>query len=318
MPQPHFVVRMFCLCTLVAVWGAACGQDYPAKPIRMFATEAVGGTDFVARLLAQGLTESLGHQVIVDNRGNLAAPLAAKSPPDGYTLALLGPPMWISPLLQTVQYDPVKDFSPVIWAASSVNVLVVHPSLPVNSVRELIAFAKARPGQLNYASSMTGASNHLAAELFKYMAGVNFLRIPYKGASQALIDVVGGAMDLSFPSAPAAAPFIKSRKLRALGVTSAQPYAVLPDLPTIAATGVPGYESVAMFGVFVQAGTPAAIINRLNQELVRIVNRADVQERFRGAGMDANGSSAAQLTAAIATEVARAAKMIKSAGIRAD
>jgi tripartite-type tricarboxylate transporter receptor subunit TctC len=284
----------------------------------MLATEAGGGTDFVARLIAQGLTESMGQQVIVDNRGNLAAQMAAKAPPDGYTLALLGPPMWISPLLQNVPYDAVKDFSPIVQAASSANVLIVHPSLAANSVKELIALARAKPGELNYASSMTGASNHLAAELFKFLAGVNIVRIPYKGAAQALTDVVGGAVHMSFPSAAAASPHIKSRRLKALAVTSAKPSALLPELPAISAAGVPGYESVAMFGNFAPAGTSAAIINRLNQEIVRYLNRPEIKERFGSAGVETVGSTPAQFAAAIASEIASTGKMIKSTGMRAD
>jgi len=284
----------------------------------MLATEAGGGTDFVARLIAQGLTESLGHQVIVDNRGNQAAQIAAKAPPDGYTLALQGPPMWVSPLLQKVQYDPIKDFAPITLAATSANVLIVHPSLPANSVKELIAYAKARPGELNYASSMTGASNHLAAELFNYMAGVNIVRIPYKGAAQALTDVVSGAVQMSFPSAAAATPHIKSGRLRALAVTSAKPSALLPGLTTISAAGVPGYQSVAMFGVLAPAGTPVAIINRLNQNVVRFLNRPDIKEKFGNAGNETVGSTPAQFAAAIASDMTNISKMIDATGMRAD
>jgi tripartite-type tricarboxylate transporter receptor subunit TctC len=197
-------------------------------------------------------------------------------------------------------------------------VLIVHPSLPVNSVRELIAIAKARPGELDYSSSMTGASNHLAAELFNFMTGVKIVRIPYKGAAQALTGVVSGAVHLSFPSAAAAAPNIRSRRLRALAVTSATPSVVLPDLPTIAAAGVPGYEAVAMYGAFAPAGTPAAIINRLNQEITRFLGRADIKERFRSSGVETVSGSPAQFAAAIAAEVASTGKMIKSTGMRAD
>lgn len=316
--QPYFVVRIFCACIMVAASSMVCSRDYPTRPIRMLATEAGGGTDFVARLVAQGLTDSLHHQVIVDNRGNLAAQIAAKAPPDGYTLALLGPPMWVSPLLQKVPYDPVKDFSPITLAARSPNVFIVHPSVPANSVKELIAYAKARLGELNYASSMTGASNHLAAELFKFMAGVNIVRISYKGAAQALTDVVSGAVHMSFPSSAAAAPHIKSGRLRALAVTSAAPSAVLPGLPTMSAAGVPGYESVAMFGVFAPAGTPAPIINRLNQDAVRFLSRSDIKEKFASGGNETVGSTPAQLAAAISSEVTSISKMIKATGMRAD
>jgi tripartite-type tricarboxylate transporter receptor subunit TctC len=226
--------------------------------------------------------------------------------------------MWVSPLLQKVAYDPIRDFSPITLAASSANVLIVHPSLPANSVKELIAFAKARPGEINYASSMTGASNHLAAELFKYMAGVNIVRIPYKGAAQALTDVVSGAVQMSFPSAAAATPHIKSGRLRALAVTSAQPSALLPGLTTVSAAGVAGYESVAMFGVLAPAGTTMAIINRLNQDVVRFLSRPDVKEKFGNGGNETVGSTPTQFAAAIASEVANISKMIKATGMRAD
>ena len=318
MVQRHSASRMFCITMAVMFWNVAHAQDYPTRPIRMLATEAGGGTDFVARLIAQGLTESLRHQVIVDNRGNQAAQIAARAPPDGYTLALLGPPMWVSPLLQQVQYDPIKDFAPVTLAASSANVLVVHPSLPVSSVKELIAYAKARPGALNYASSMIGASNHLAAELFKFMAGVDIVRISYKGAAQALTDVIGGAVHLSFPSAAAARPHVNSSRLRALAVTSAAPSVLLPGLPTMAASGVPGYESVAMFGVLAPAHTPTAIIARLNQEIVRYLRRADIKKKFNDGGNEVVGSTPAQLATAIASDMANIGKMIKATGMRAD
>ena len=318
MVQRHSASRMFCITMAVMFWNVAHAQDYPTRPIRMLATEAGGGTDFVARLIAQGLTESLRHQVIVDNRGNQAAQIAARAPPDGYTLALLGPPMWVSPLLQQVQYDPIKDFAPVTLAASSANVLVVHPSLPVSSVKELIAYAKAKPGGLNYASSLIGSSNHLAAELFKFMAGVDIVRISYKGAAQALTDVIGGAVHLSFPSAAAARPHVNSSRLRALAVTSAAPYALLPGLPTMAASGVPGYESVVIFGVLAPTHTPTAIIARLNQEIVRYLRRADIKKKFNDGGNEVVGSTPAQLATAIASDMANIGKMIKATGMRAD
>ena len=302
----------------VLFWSVAHAEDYPSRPIRMLATEAGGGIDFVARLIAQGLTESLRHQVIVDNRGNQAAQIAANAPPDGYTLALLGPPMWVWPLLQQAQYDPVRDFAPVALVASSANVLVVHPSLPVNSVRELIAYARARPGSLNYASSLIGSSNHLAAELFKFMAGVDIVRISYKGAAQALTDLIGGAVQLSFPSAAAARPHINSSRLRALAVTGAAPSALLPGLPTMAASGVPGYESVAMFGVLAPARTPAAIIARLNQDIVRYLKRTDIKEKFADGGNEAVGSTPARFAAAIASDMANIGRLIKATGMHAD
>jgi tripartite-type tricarboxylate transporter receptor subunit TctC len=296
----------------------AHAQEYPTRPIRMLATEAGGGTDFVARLIAQGLTESLHRQVIVDNRGNQAAQIAAKAPGDGYTLALLGPPLWVSPLLQPVQYDPINDFSPITLATTSANVLIVHPSLPASSVKELITYAKSKPGELNYGSSMTGSSNQLAAELFKFMAGVDIVRVPYKGAAQALTDVIGGAVQLAFPSAAAAVPHIKSGRLRGLAVTSAAPSAFLPGLTTVSAAGVPGYESVAMFGLLAPGRTPAAVITRLNQDTVRFLARPAIKEKFGAGGNETVGGTPAQFAAAMASDVANLSKMIKATGMRAD
>ena len=267
----RLIARIFSVGLMVLGATGSLGQDFPIKPIRIVTLEPGGGTDFSARIIAQGLSGNLGYPVIVDNRGGangvIAAQIVAKASPDGYTLLLNGSPVWLLPFLQdNVPYDPIKDFSPVGLVTSAPNVLVVHPSSAVNSVKELIALAKAKPGTLNYGSAATGGSPHLAAELFKALAGVNIVRIPYKGAGLALNDVIGGRVQMMFPTAATVAPYLKSEKLKVLAVTTGQPSALFPGLPTVATT-VPGYESASTVGVFAPAGTPAALVNRLNQEI---------------------------------------------------
>ena len=297
--------------------GAALGQVYPIKPIRIVTAEPGGGLDFAGRLIAQGLTSNLGQQVIVDNRGPIAAEIVAKSLPDGYTLLFYGSPIWLAPFLRDrVTYDPVRDFAPITLAVSLPNVLVLHPSIPVSNLKELIALAKAKPGELNYSSGPAGSSNHLAVELFKSMAGVNVVRIPYKGAGPALNALIGGQVQLMFPNAGAVGPHVKSGRLRALAVTSAQPSAIAPELPTMAASGLPGYESVSPLGIFASAKTPTAIIDRLNHEIVRVLATAAVKEKFFNMGIETVGSSPGQFAAVVKADMATWGKVIKDAGIR--
>ena len=258
MRVPDSIAALLSTAMLVVGAGTASGQNYPSKPIRMLAPEAGGGADFVARVIARELTANLGQQVVVENRGGaggiIAGEIVAKAPPDGYTLLFHGPAIWLLPFLRNhVPYDPVRDFSPITMAVTTPNILVVHPSLPVSSVRELIALAKARPGQINDAGANTASSVHLAAELFKAMAGVKIVRVPFKGVGPSLNALIAGQVQIMFPSAGAVAPHVKSGRLRALAVTSAQPTALAPGLPTVAASGVPGYESIAMFGIFAPA-----------------------------------------------------------------
>ena len=295
--------------------GAARAQDFPSKPIR-FVTAAPGGSsDFTARLIAQGLTESLHQQVIVDNRGNIDGELVAKAPPDGYTLLIDGASVWIAPLVQKTPYDPVRDFVPVTLAVSAPNVIVVHPSLPVRSVRELIAFARGKPRELNYSSGGIGAASHLPAELFKSMAGVAIVNINYKGTGPALNALIAGEVQLMFANPAIATPHIKSERVRALAVTSLQPSPLMPDLPTVAATGLPGFESVVIQGVLAPAKTPAAIVNRLSREIVKVLNRPDVKERHFNTGVETVGSTPEELAARIKSEMAKWGKVIRDAGI---
>ena len=299
----------------------AVGQSYPNKPIRMLTSQSGGGVDLLARLIGPGISRSLGQRVVIDNRGGgggiIAAEIVAKARPDGYTLLCWGPAIWLSPLLQNdVPYDPVKDFSPIIAAVSTPNIVVVHPSLPVKSVKELIALAKARPKQLNYGSGGNGASTHLAGELFKVMAGVNIVRINYRGVGPALTDLIAGQVQVMFPTAGAAVPHIKTGRVRALAVTSARPSALAPGLPTVAASGVPGYESVAIFGIFAPAGTPRALINLLNQEAAKALSDPDVKKRLFNAGEEIVGGSPEEFAAFVKSDMAKWGKLINDANIK--
>ncbi|MPZ45589.1 MAG: tripartite tricarboxylate transporter substrate binding protein [Betaproteobacteria bacterium] len=285
----------------------------------MVTSQAGGGNDVQARAIARGLTEALGQQVIVDNRASGVIPgeIVAKATPNGYTLLFYNNALWTGPLLQKTPYDPVRDFAPVTTATVAPNILVVSNGLAVNSVQQLIALAKAKPGALNYASSGLGASNHLAAELFKYMAGVDIVRIGYKGASAGLNDVMAGQVQVMFPTAGSVIPLIKLERVKPLAVTSLERSRVAPDLPTIAESGLPGYESLAIYGVFAPAGTPKPIIERLNNEIVRVLASPDVKKLFFKLGMETVGGSPAQLAEKVRDEMNRLGKVIKAAGIKA-
>ena len=318
MLTPRFPAWLFPVGVMVLAAGGASGQSYPYKPIRIITSEPGSGTDLMARLIAQRLTDSFGRQVIVDNRGGtLAREVVLRAPPDGYTLLLSGTSLWLSPFMREhASYDPVRDFLPITLAASSPNVLTVHPSLPVESVRDLVALARSRPGELNYGSGSTGAPTHLAAELFKAMAGVDIVRIAYKGTGPAINALLGGQVQLMFVSTTSVAPHIKSGKLKALAVSAAQPSALAPGLPTMTATGLPGYEATSLFGMFAPAHTPAAIIGLLNRKIVQVLNRTEVRERLFNSGVEPVGSSPAELAATMKSEMAKWGKLIKSAGIR--
>jgi len=299
--------------------GGASGQAYPTRPIRIVTADPGGANDFLSRLIGQGMSESLGQQVIVDNRASaLVAPLVAKSTPDGYTLLVATGIVWIVPLLQATQYDPVKDLVPITLAVSLPSILVVHPSVAVASVKELIALAKARPGELNYGSGANGSATHLAAELFKAMAGINVVRVPYKAAGPAVNGLIGGQVQMMVATASSVAPHIKSGRLKALAVTSARPSEMVPDLPTVSASGVPGYEAATLIGVFAPAKTPAAIIGRLHQEIVKALNRPDIKAKLHNGGMEIVGSTPTQSTTMIAADMATMGKVIRDTGIRAE
>ena len=314
------IVWMLPVGTMVFGASVVSGQNYPTKSVRILTNPVGGGNDFSARLIAQELASVLGQPVIVDNRpaGVIQGEIVSKAAPDGYTLLLAGANFWVGTLLQKTPYDPVKDFAPITLTTSSPNILVVHPSVAATSVKELIALAKAKPGTLNYASTSAGSSSHFAGELLKSMAGINMVRVPYKGGGPAIVALMGGEVQVAFPTIGAATPNLKSGKLRALAVTSAQRSALVPDLPTIAASGVPGYDLDSADAVFAPVKTPAAIINRLSQEIVRIVNKPEVKEKYLNTGSDVVGSTPQQLSAKMKAELAALGRVVKEAGIRVE
>ena len=299
---------------------AVAADAWPNRPVRIVTSEPGGGSDFTARVVAQGLTQSLGQQVIVDNRAGTvtAAQIMTRAGGDGYTLLSYNNSLWTLPLLQPMFYDVLRDFIPVTLATRSPNILVTHPSVPVASVRELVAYAKTNPGALNYASGTVGSTNHLAAELFKALAGVNISRIGYKGSGFAVNDLIGGQVQLMFATSGSIAPHVKSGRLHALAVTSAQPSALAPGLPTVAASGVPGYEAVTMYGLYAPANTPDPIINKLNREAARFLQTPDIKDKLFGAGVETVGDTPQEFSTAIRADIARLAKVIKDAGIRAE
>ncbi len=303
---------------LTAISAAAQAQDYPTRPIRIVTSEAGGGNDLQARLVAKGLTAALGQQVIVENRpsGVIPGDIVSKATPNGYTLLLYNNTFWIGPLIQATPYDPIRDFAAVTTVAVSPNILVVNQSVPVKSVAELIALAKAKPGELNYASSGTGATSHLAGEMLKSMAGINIVRVSYKGAGQAMNDLLAGQVQVAFPTAGAAAAHMRAGRVRALGVTSLEPSPLAPGLPTVAAS-IPGYETIAIYGLFVPARTPPAIVNRLHREAVQVVKSAEVKEKLQSAAVETVGDSPDQLFARVRSDMVRMKKVIDAAGISA-
>lgn len=296
---------------------AAVAQIISGKFIRIVTSEPGSTNDWGARLIAQDLTRNLGQQTIVENRGSLAVEYTVKAPPDGNTLLYYGNTVWLLPLLrERVPYDPVKDLAPVALTTIAPVVLVVHPSLPVKSVRELIALAKARPGELDYAAGTIGASTHLAMEMFKSMAGVRLVRVPYKGTGPSVIALLGGEVHMMFSPLGSVLTHIKSGKLRALAIGNEQPSALAPGLPTVAESGLPGYEASSITGVFAPANTPAAIVSRLNQEIVRGLTRTGMREKFFDAGLEVIGGSPEDFGAKMRSEIAKWGKVIREAGIR--
>ena len=304
-------------------WGQAhstsSGQGYPTKPIRFVTAGLGGGNDFVLRQLTPMLSSGLGQQMIVDNRGGGSIPveIVAKSLPDGYTLLAHSNSVWTAPFLRKLDYDPVKDLAPVSLVAKAPYVLIVHPSVAANSVRELIALAKASPGKLNYAMTSAGGGAHLAGELFTAMAGVNIVRVPYKSSSQQNVDLLSGQVQMTFNDPGSLAGQVKAGKLKALGVASTQPSALAPGLPTIAST-LPGFEAAQYIGIYAPAKTPPAIINRLSQEFSRIVTTPDVKEKLFSGGFEAVGSTPQQFAAVIKADMASTGKIVKDANIRSD
>jgi tripartite-type tricarboxylate transporter receptor subunit TctC len=306
------------LLAVAACVATAQAQPFPTKPVRFVTSEPGGGNDIVARILADGLTTSLGQRVIVDNRGIVAAEIAKNATPDGYTLLIYGANIWLMPFLRdNVPWDALRDFAPVTIAVQLPNILVVHPTLPVKSVRELIDYARARPGKLDYAAGTIGVSPHLSAELFKAMTHVDIVRVPYKGGGPALNGLIAGETQLMFPNAGSAIPHMKSGRVRALAVSSAQPSVLTPGLPTIAST-VPGYEFVAVICLYAPAKTPAAIIELLNREAVRVLRQPEVKERLFNAGNEVVANTPREFSAYMKADMQKMGKVIRDAGIRAE
>ncbi len=314
--------RLLAFAFIAPAIGIAQTPAYPSKTIRMVTAGPGASMDLVARVVAEGLTTSLGQSVVVENRdgagGIIAGDMVAKSAPDGYTLLTYTSALVILPFLRkNVPFDPVKDLSPITLATRSPNVVVVHPSVPANSIQELVALAKAKPRTLNYSSAGTGSSTHLSAELLKSMAEIDLVHILYKSTAPALNDLVSGQVQVSVPSASTVMPHVKAGRLKALAVTSAQPSQLAPGLPTVAAAGVPGYESELMVGLWAPGKTPAALINRLNREIVQVLNQPAAKGRLL-TGAEIVGSSPEQFAQVIDRERARLGKVITEAGISAE
>jgi tripartite-type tricarboxylate transporter receptor subunit TctC len=300
---------------LAAARPAHAQASYPSRVIRIVTAAAGSNNDWGARLVGDIVSPSLGQPMIVDNRGGLAVDVVVKSPPDGYTILFYGPAAWTQHLFRETTIDPLRDLAPITMAMISPIVLVVHPSLPVRSVKELIALAKSRPGDLNYASGTVGATPFLAGELFKHMAGVNIVRIAYKGTGPSMIGVMSGESHLMFPGAGSVWTHVENGRLRALGVASAAPSRLTPGLQPIALT-VPGYESTSNIAFFAPAKTPQPIIDRLYQEIVKAIHRPDVKEILFKGGVEPLGSTPKELADYVEMDINRIAAMLKATGFK--
>lgn len=321
--QKHHAVRC-----ILAVWLAAAvtspyaQQNYPTRPVRVIVPSAPGGgTDITARMIAPKLAEHLGEQVIVENRAGAAMMIGgeavARAAPDGYTLLMGISTLTTNPSIhKKVPYDAIRDFAPVSLVVTLPNLLVSHPSLPTKTVKELIAFARARPGELNFASAGLGSSVHMSMELFLAMTGVKMVHVPYKGSGLAYVDLIAGHVSVATPAMLSALPHVKNGKLRAYGVTSARRASGVPDIPTIAEAGVPGYDAVQWFGILAPAGTPREIVTKLHGGVVRALQDAEIRKRFITDGAEPVGSTPEEFAELIRRDTAKWAKVIKDAGIK--
>ena len=304
--------------------GGAVAQDYPAKPIRLLlGFPPGGGVDIVARVLMPKMGEQLGQQIVIENRpgaaGNLALELLAKAPADGYTLMFTTPTLTVNPALYPkIAYDPLRDFAPVALVATTVYILVVHPSLPVKSVKDLLALARTRPGQLNYSSGGNGAAAHLAGELFRSMTRIDIVHVPYKGIAPGLVAVLSGEAQLTFGSQPSTIPHMKQGKLRGLAVTSAKRSSFTPDLPSIAEAGVPGYETTAWYGILAPARTPREIVVRLNTEFSKALTAPEVASALEKQSFETVSGTPEQFAKLIAEELEKWREVVKASGMRID
>ena len=316
MLSSRFVVGLLFTATITLNALPAAAQNFPSRSVRIFTGPAGGGADLLARLVAQGASAQLGQPVIVENVANSVLPVTvSKAAPDGYTLLLSGSSFWIGALMQAEPYDVLRDFSPVVTVVKSSPVLVVHPSVGVTSVKELVALAKAKPGALNFPTGGIGSTAHFAAELFKSMAGINIVRIDYKGAGPAMNAIMGGEVQLMFASSSLAPGPIKAGRLKALATAGNQPTASFPDLPTVA-TAVPGYAWVSPVGVFAPVRTPSAVIDRLNRAMAGFIRSAEAKEKFVNVDGEPGGGSPEELAAAVKNEMAKAEKIITESGLR--
>jgi tripartite-type tricarboxylate transporter receptor subunit TctC len=317
----YIPVRWSTLAAALIIALPAAGQNYPVRPVRMIVPFAAGGnTDITARAIGAKLTEVFGQQIIVENRPggatNIGSELVAKAPADGYTILMGGATNAINMSTQAKPpYDTVRDFAPVILCVKGANVLSVHPSVPAKSLKELIALARARPGQLNFASSGLGSSNQMAAELFKVMAKVNIVHVPYKGNAPALTDTVAGHVEMIFSGVPALVPFIQSGRLRAVAIGSLKRFTAIPEVPTFDESGVKGYEATTWFGLMAPVKTPKEIVARWNSEVGKILASADIKSRFINEGLEPMGGSQEEFAKFIRAEIDKYAKVVKAAGI---
>ena len=320
----RIVIAAFCVLSGTAAQGAEA-QTYPSKPVRFIVPFAPGGpTDIFARAVSAKLAEALGQPVVVDNRGgaggNIGTEMVAKAAADGYTLLMgtVGTHAINPSLYPRVGFDPIRDFAPITLVADTPSLLAVHPSVPANSVRELLAIAKAKPGQLSYASAGNGTSNHLAGVLLCMMAGIEMVHIPYKGSGPALIDVLAGQVPVMFNNPASIMPHLKAGKLRALALSSATRSRLLPALPTLAESGVPGFEVRSWHGAFAPAGTSRDIVTRLHGEIVKALSQPDVKERFEAQGVELVGNRPEEFAAFLQKEQVKWSKVVKASGMRAD
>ena len=321
--------KICCAALALAAANVACAQEsttaYPTKPVRILVGYAAGGgLDVIGRLFAQKLGDAMGQSFVVENRvgagGNIATDLTAKSAPNGYTLNMAGSSHAINvSLFDKLPYDAVKDFAPISLVALAPSMLVAHSSVPAQSLRELIALAKSRPGEISYSSSGSGTPQHLAMELFRSMAGIKLLHVPYNGGAPAVTAAVGGQVQLHINSLPTALPYVKNGKLRALGVTSSQRSQIAPDIPTIAeAGGLPGYEATGWYGLLAPAGTPAGVVKRLNDEIQRQLRDRDVRDRLTSMGFEPYGNTPEQFLEYIKADIAKWGKVVRESGAKAD
>ena len=317
-------MRLSVLAAALLAAGGVLAQNYPAKPIRMLAISAPGGgTDLLARTYAQGMAEALGQSIVIDNKagggGIIATETLAKAQPDGYTILMTNTSHSVLPSLhKKLPYDPIKDFAPVSLVALTHSLLLVNPSLPVKSVKELIDLAKAQPGKLNYASGTTGASAHFGAELLKLMAGVNIVQVPYKGTAGQLTALLGNEVQMTFSTMPPAMPLVQAGRLRAIAIGSPKRSAALPDVPTVAESGYPGFDVGAWNGILAPAGTPAAIVNRLAAEIAKVAKNPEAREKASSQGAELVSNTPQEFTEYIKKMMARFAKVVQATGMRPD